>query len=490
MKANQLIRYILILYTGACASRTQTNTDDAIKDRTAATTAAKMPDTMGAEPAITAKTLIPDSFPARKIIDPVICRTDPSQSYALYIPARGDKSPLPVIYFFDPHAAGALPLDKYRSLADAYGFILIGSNNSKNGNDWGSADGIWQHLFTDSKDRLKIDKDRIYTCGFSGGAKVAGYVALQHPEVKGVIANGAGLPDGTQAGDLNFSFTAIAGEGDMNMTDLVAFSKELDNTHTRHHLILFDGKHEWAPESSMDMAFAGVQLDAMRRSLIPKDESFIKSYIVKSKKRLEGYYNTARLIKVGQECRLSIGLLEGLSGEAAWFKEKLNSLAGNGQYQKQLQAQQDLMTREQNAKAEYSRHFQQADGAYWASTITDLQIKAGAGTAGSGMYQRLLAYLSLAFYSYSNQLINRNENAGALYFVTLYKMADPTNPEAWYFSAILHARENQAKDTESDLLRATGYGFKDESRLMQQPEFQNLSPQIDFSRIEASMHSP
>jgi pimeloyl-ACP methyl ester carboxylesterase len=482
------IRYILILYISACAGKSPGQGEETIKDGTAAISAAKIQDTMGERHTTNvAEAVVPDPFPAGKIIDPVICRSDPSQSYALYIPASG-KAARPAIYFFDPHAVGALPLEKYRSLADAYGFILIGSNNSKNGNDWASAESIWQHLSTDTKDRLKIDKNRIYTCGFSGGAKVAGYVALQHPEVKAVIANGAGMPDGTPAGDFNFSFTAIAGEGDMNMTDLVVFSKELDKGRTRHHLILFDGKHEWAPENTMEPAFAGLQLDAMRRSLIPKDEAFIKSYIVKSKKRLDAHYKNARLIRAGQECLLSISLLEGLSGEMGWFKEKLASLAGDAQYQKQQQAEQELMIREQNTKAEYSRHFQQDDAQYWVTIINDLQIKARAGTVESGMNQRLLAYLSLAFYSYSNQLIGQNENAVARHFVELYKMADPTNPEAWYFSAILHARDNQAKDAEDDLLKAAGDGFRDESRMMQQPEFQNLSPQIDFSRIEAIMH--
>jgi len=181
----------------------------------------------------------PAPFEPGKIINVVVCKADPSQSYALYIPIKGNKEALPVIYCFDPHGDGSLPLKKYRSLADTYGFILIGSNNSKNGNDWTMTEQLWRHLSDDTQARLKLDKRRIYTCGFSGGAKVAGYVAIQHTEVKGVIAGGAGLPDGTTASDLSFSFTAIAGEGDMNMTDLVAFNRALDNTHTRHRIIFF-----------------------------------------------------------------------------------------------------------------------------------------------------------------------------------------------------------------------------------------------------------
>lgn len=430
----------------------------------------------------------PGSFEAGKIIDPVICKADPTQSYALYIPAKGNKEPLPIIYFFDPHADGALPLSKYKLLADTYGFILAGSNNSKNGNDWATTENIWKILADDTKNRLKIDPRRVYTGGFSGGAKVASFVALHHPGVKGVIAGGAALPDGTPAGDLNFSFTALAGEGDMNLTDLEAISSELDKTRTRHRIIHFDGKHEWAPENSMSVAFAGLQFDAMLEGLIPKDGIFISQYIAKSKKRLETWYKTNQLIRAGQECTLSINLLNGLTGEAGWFKKEAASLAGNTSYRRQRQEQEEILVREQNTKEEYMQHFQQENMPYWAKTIGDLQTKAGAKTAGRGTYQRLLAYLSLAFYSLSNRLINAGQNNEARHFVELYKMADPGNPEAWYFSAILHARDRQAQAAETDLEKAAANGFRDRNRLQQQPEFQNGSLQLDIPRIEGKMH--
>jgi hypothetical protein len=318
---------------------------------------------------------------------------------------------------------------------------------------------------------------------------VAGYVALQHPVVKGVIANGAGLPDGVPAGDLPFSFTAIAGEGDMNLTELVAINNEFAQHRTRHRIMFFDGKHEWAPALTMSMAFAGLQFDAMLAGLLPKDEVFINNYIAKSKSRFELFYKSGQLIKAGQECTISVSFLDGLTDESAWFKDKFASLAGNTLYQKQRQAQEDLLGKEQNTKAEYMQHFQQADMHYWTKTIADLQTKAGAKTAESGMDQRLLAYLSLAFYSLSNHLINGNANTESRHFVELYKMADPANSEAWYLSAVLNARDNHARAAEDDLLKAAEDGFNDEKRLMQQPEFKNLSGQIDLSRVKSRMHA-
>jgi hypothetical protein len=420
----------------------------------------------------------------------VICKADAAQSYALYIPAKGNKEALPILYFFDPHGDGTLPLKKYRSLAEAYGFILAGSNNSKNGNDWPTTENIWRALSEDTKNRLKINGARVYTCGFSGGAKVASYVALQHNTITGVIANGAGLPDGAPAGNFNFSFTAVGGEGDMNLTDLVAINSELDRTRTRHRIIIFDGKHEWAPESTMNLAFMGLQLDAMRGGVIPKDNAFISRCVAKSKARLDMDTRANQLIKAGQECRLSISLLDGLTEEVNWFRQKAAALEGDKQYQQQRQIQEALLAREQNIKTEYMQHFQQDDDRYWTSTIQDLKARAVARTAEAAMYQRLLAYLSLAFYSMANHFINSNENSAARHFVELYKMADPTNSEAWYFSAILHARDHDVHATESDLLTAVENGFRDKNRLKQQPEFKNQSTPINFYKIESRMQSP
>jgi hypothetical protein len=61
-------------------------------------------------------------------------------------------------------------------------------------------------------------------------------------------------------------------------------------------------------------------------------------------------------------------------------------------------------------------------------------------------------------------------------------MADPTNSEAWYFSAILQARKAETAATESDLLKAVSLGFTDKERLRQQPEFKHLH--INFSKVE------
>ncbi|HEY8895456.1 MAG TPA: hypothetical protein VIM79_11600 [Niastella sp.] len=414
-------------------------------------------------------------FAPGEVIEKVTCLSDTAESYALYIPAKGNTTALPVVYFFDPHGSGSLPLHKYKASADSLGFIFIGSNTSKNGNDFQYSEELWRIMSEDAKKRLNIDTQRIYTAGFSGGAKVAGHVALNHPEIKGVLAMGAGLPDGTPAGNYTFSFTAMAGEGDMNMIELVAINAALNNTTTRHRIMLYPAKHEWAPATIMHQALTAFQFDAMFNKTIPVDKKLIDSYITNSKDLVETFRKEGNAIKAFDECVLTINVLIDVAPNVSWFQKKASDIAATPEYRQQLQTQQRLLQTEHQTKTLYMRQFEQGDLNYWTKTIADLNINAKAATAEGAMYQRLLAYLSLAFYSISNQQIRSNRNDVAQHFVDLYKLADPTNSEAWYFSALLHARFNQKEAAEADLLKAKSFGFDDMNRVQQQPEFQKLN---------------
>ena len=231
------------------------------------------------------------------------------------------------------------------------------------------------------------------------------------------------------------------------------------------------------------MLLKGLLLDAIRDKQIEVDNKFIKNYITTSKKRIDGFIVEQKLIKADDECKLSTAMLDGLTQEVIFFKQKHETIVSNPLYQKQVKHAQDLFAEEEKTKAIYQQQFQNGDINYWKNVVADLTEKAKARTDEGAMYNRLLAYLSLAFYSISNQLIHSNQNDGAGYFVGLYKMADPTNSEAWYFSAIINARKNDSKATEDDLLKAIANGFTDKERIMHQPEFLSQSNPLNFSML-------
>ena len=207
----------------------------------------------------------------------VSCKNDPQISYALYVPAtQNTNKKFPFILFFDSHAKGTLPVLKYRNLADKYGFIIAGSNNSKNGMTTESTTKIGRSIIEDMLTRLPIDSRRIYAGGFSGGARVAIALAETDSRVKAVIGCSAGLPQNRIKN--KFDFFGIAGTHDMNYLEMLRTENSFSQIGMRHYLLFFEGKHEWAPESTMEDAFCWITLNAMKDNIIPKDEKIINDF--------------------------------------------------------------------------------------------------------------------------------------------------------------------------------------------------------------------
>ena len=134
-----------------------------------------------------------EQLPKGQITEKVVCGAVATQSYAVYLPSNYTPTrKWPILYAFDPGARGKFPVERFKDAAETYGWIVAGSNNSRNGPMQASVDA-WKAVWADTHERLAIDEGRVYTTGFSGGARVA--VMLAHlcgDCIAGVIGSGAG----------------------------------------------------------------------------------------------------------------------------------------------------------------------------------------------------------------------------------------------------------------------------------------------------------
>ena len=73
-------------------------------------------------------------LPRGVVIDDVKCADDPAQSYALYLPSayRPDRV-WNLLIGFHPGARGRAIVETYQAAAEQYGYIVAGSNTSRNG---------------------------------------------------------------------------------------------------------------------------------------------------------------------------------------------------------------------------------------------------------------------------------------------------------------------------------------------------------------------
>src|SRR5262245_30176848 len=69
-----------------------------------------------------------------QILDDVQCTRDTEQHYSLYVPSTyTPERSWPVILAFDAGGRGGRAVERYQAAAEKYGYIVAGSNNSRNG---------------------------------------------------------------------------------------------------------------------------------------------------------------------------------------------------------------------------------------------------------------------------------------------------------------------------------------------------------------------
>jgi len=219
----------------------------------------------------------PLSFPQGQLIEKVTCARDPNQSYALYLPAHYDKNrKWPVLYAFDPGARGRVPVERFKDAAERFGWIVVGSNNSRNASVQSSIDS-WNAIVRDTTDRFAIDDGRAYATGFSGGSRVALSFATQCKNcLAGVIAGGAAFPPGMEpSAATQFAIFGIAGTDDFNFPEIVELDEKLTRLNLPHQIAIWDGRHEWPPPAVMMDAVAWMELAAMKAGRRQADAKLI-----------------------------------------------------------------------------------------------------------------------------------------------------------------------------------------------------------------------
>src|SRR5579864_1915013 len=199
----------------------------------------------------------------------------PTNSYALYLPsAYSPAKRWPLLLIFDPFARGEVSVKLFHEAAEKYGFILVGSNNTRNFEDPSAAIRL---LWAEMKEHYAIDPRRIYTAGLSGGARVAASVALACKTcIAGVIANSAGLPNGVAPPGPEVSdWFLAAGTTDFNYTEQLHLKETFAAHNVVSRLVVFDGPHNWMPKEFTDRALAWFQLRAMIKGIVPMDKDFV-----------------------------------------------------------------------------------------------------------------------------------------------------------------------------------------------------------------------
>jgi len=192
--------------------------------------------------------LAAEDLPRGRVVERVVCAGNPHQSYALYLPPDySAEHAWPILYCLDPLARGRVPVERFHDAAAKAGFIVAGSNNSRNGPNDLAREAI-QWLLSDTHERLTIDDSRVYVAGFSGGARLA-LAWAGSARIAGVIACGAGFGGSQVPKQVPSRIYATAGVDDFNYDEVYAMSRELSRRGVPQRFAQFGGGHDWLPET-------------------------------------------------------------------------------------------------------------------------------------------------------------------------------------------------------------------------------------------------
>ena len=427
------------------------------------------------------------------LVEKVPIASDPQESYALYLPtsyAPTRKSP--ILYAFDPGARGRIPVERFRDAAERYGWIVVGSNASRNGI---SVTDILRRLWDDTHSHLAIDERRVYTAGFSGGARVASSVALASRDlVAGVVAFGAGFPNGVEVRkDLPFVFFGGAGRDDFNLLELRQLTADLDAASVANRLEIFEGAHEWGPASLCTLAVEWLELAAMRSGTRAKDDRLVEQWAGRDEERARQREAAGSLVEAADGYDSLAEDFRGLR-EVAGYTQAAARLRSSPAYKDALRAQRDDDRRQARLMGDVGASIQRLAGdeddrlsalAPLRASIADLKRtseKTGDGREGH-VARRALGSAWVQALEASSALRARKEYRRAAELLAVAVEVRPGNATQLYNLACLYSLSGADREALQALTRAVDAGFRDVETMRTDSDLDRIRRRSEFAAL-------
>ena len=408
-----------------------------------------------------------------------------SDTYAYYLPKsyRADQAAR-IVIFLDAHARGQDPVEMYKPLAEEFGFLLFGSNVSKNGQLPAESLVIYDALLRDIKAKFKIDDKHITVAGFSGGARVAASLAQSRPGLVQVIGCSAGFQP--REGDA-FGYFGIAGLEDFNYWEMYDLENALQGMKQPYAFQFFPGGHAWPPPNVMQNA---LEFSYFKWADVQKPNDSLATLRMKS---FQSELNAAQhAFDYFWQMRAYEAVIGAMGGWLDLAKEKdgLAKLRTDKfflQAKTKLDASRDIELKMRN---EYVPQLGTRTVDEWRKIAADLRDgKISHPGADHFTDLRVLNFMSLNTYFQVAGAQKAGDLAAMEHFLLIYAAVDPGNSEHAYITAVLRLRQNRPTDAIASLKQARVIGFKDAERMASDPDLAGLRRDPAFEAMLGEMRA-
>ena len=431
------------------------------------------------------------AFRVGEIVERVSIRGETEESFALYLPRSYDPNvPSPAVFVFDPAARGALGVEAFKTAAEVAGWIVIGSNDSRNG-PYERSFGQANRLFADALSRFNIDGDHIYVAGFSGGARLAATLAVLSNQIRGVIACGAAYsqnPSQIPAPGAEFSYAGIVGTRDMNYQEMRKARDWLEKIQLPHRLFFFDGGHRWPPASQIERAvtWMSFQTGAVSPGLRP---ALYRNYYERERILADSLYRKGKYFESAGEYQRLIEQFGGaFKMDSVWTR--LSLIRSAEDFRKQEEMNTELGQKEASLRKRFSDRFQkEVEGdpppekfSWWQREKARLAEKYATSEmeGKKNLAARINNFLFAMPFEASNQLRRQNQYDKSRYCARLLTVLFPENAFARVRLAEEYAMIDRVAEMTASLARAKELGYDDASSLRDNPLFAPYLNRADF----------
>lgn len=434
-------------------------------------------------------------------IGQVSCASDRSQTYALYLPSAYTAAKhWPIIYFFDPAGRGRGPLELYKQIAETYGYILAGSNNSRNfsGDQSATLNAIW----LDTHQRLALDEHRIYASGFSGGARVAGAMALScsQCQIAGVIAHGAGYPNRRADSNDKLLYFFAVGNRDFNWPEIITIRRHREERGQPYRVRVFEGSHQWAPPEVMDDAVQWLTLKSMQLGGLPRNAAFIDKRFHLIQSELEAARSTNDAIAQLDAYRSLVSdfdVLKPING----FEKELDTLQQSAALKQALKGEQQQIAEQFSLEREISPklrnyfdgHTDDANALRWEILRAMSELKSQAVHVKDErrrlVYARAYEDLRVEGMEDGQQELEAKHFSKA---ESCFELMSNISDDAWPYLLLAetHAATGNSKQAIRDIENAVKRGLKNSEVLESDPRLQRLKSEPAFQKVILDLKHP
>jgi predicted esterase len=292
--------------------------------------------------------------------DSVLVKNANSENYAIYFPSTYKKeNKSAAIFIFDPAARGKIGIQPFISAAEEFNYILVCSNNAKNGS-FDQNIGIAERLFDSVLKDYPINVLRLYIAGFSGGARLAGSIAMSSGAFQGVIGCGASF----SASDMlaipqnDFSYIGFVGEQDMNYQEMITNSDRLSKFNIKNDLFIVDGPHSWPKSAQILKGLGWLELQTYRKSAKKSNDTVIQKIYNNFVKAADSLTNVKEyFLAVKEYERINTNFNPQIVSDST--KKKLVELKKSKQYKTELKKNETIALLENQLTEKFMKRFEE-----------------------------------------------------------------------------------------------------------------------------------